>query len=44
MAFNFNNITEAVQNATSSAVQKGLNKVIPGDGFISKLPKDILAQ
>jgi hypothetical protein len=42
MAFNFNNITEAVQNATSSAVQKGLNKVIPGDGFISKTARGYL--
>ena len=44
MAFNFNNITEAVQNATSSAVQKGLNKVIPGDGLLATAAKDILAQ
>lgn len=42
MAFNFNNITEAVQDATSSAVQKGLNKVIPGDGFISKTARGYL--
>ena len=42
MAFNFNNITEAVQDATSSAVQKGLNKVIPGDGLISRAAKGYL--
>jgi hypothetical protein len=42
MAFNFNNITEAVQDATSSAVQKGLSKAIPGDGLISRAARGYL--
>jgi len=42
MVFNFNNITEAVTNATSSAVQKGLSKAIPGDGLISRAAKGFL--
>ena len=42
MAFNFNNITEAVNNATSSVVEKGLNNVIPGNGAVSKMAKSFL--
>ena len=42
MAFNFNNITNAVTNATSNVVEKGLNKVIPGDGAISKIAKSVI--
>lgn len=42
MAFNFNNITEAVTSVTGSAVEKGLNKVFPGEGLISRNAKSFL--
>ena len=42
MAFNFNNITEAVTSVTGSAVEKGLNKVFPGEGLINRSAKSFL--
>ena len=42
MAFNFNNITEAVTSATSNIVETGLNKIIPGDGAISKAARSVV--
>jgi hypothetical protein len=42
MAFNFNNITEAVTSATGSVVETGLNKIIPGNGLISRGAKSFL--
>jgi len=43
MAFNFGRqIGNVVQNATTSAVSKGLEKAIPGDGFIAKSARGFL--
>jgi hypothetical protein len=43
MAFNFGSqIGNVVQQATTSAVNNGLEKVIPGDGFIAKSARGFL--
>ena len=42
MAFNFNNITGAIANATENLVQTGINKVLPGDGIGSKIARGVI--
>jgi hypothetical protein len=42
MALNFTNLTGQVQNATQDIVNKGLNKVIPGNGVGSQIAKGFL--
>jgi len=42
MAFDFTNITGSIQNATENVVERGLDKIIPGDGIASKVAKGFL--
>jgi len=42
MAFNFTNITGQIQSATENLVNKGIGKVIPGDGVVSKIARGVI--